>query len=257
LSRKSEAFSPGYRANGRRAEEMPRDMFGAIVDPHVQVGSRGWYMMPLSVLLHAAAAVVIVAIPLMATDVLPSPAHIIAFYVPETPVPPEPTPPQARQASRPVIEVNPNAAPVQAPRQIGRETLIDLGLEGVEGGVHGGIPKGVVEGVVLSLPGAPPPPPPPDAPIPVGGDIKRPAKVRDVTPVYPAIAQAARVEGFVIIEAIIGPDGRVRDAKVLRSIQLLDQAALEAVRQWEFTPTLLNGVPVPIIMTVTVNFKLQ
>ena len=59
------------------------------------------------------------------------------------------------------------------------------------------------------------------------------------------------------ITAVIGPNGKVQDAKVLRSIPLLDQAALEAVKQWEFTPTLLNNVPVPVIMTVTVNFTLQ
>jgi len=65
------------------------------------------------------------------------------------------------------------------------------------------------------------------------------------------------VSGVVIIEATIGANGRVTDAKVLRSIPLLDQAALDAVKQWVFTPTLLNGVPVPVIMTVTVNFTLQ
>ena len=59
------------------------------------------------------------------------------------------------------------------------------------------------------------------------------------------------------IEATIGPNGQVQEAKVLRSIPLLDAAALEAVKQWVFTPTLLNGVPVPVIMTVTVNFTLQ
>ena len=74
---------------------------------------------------------------------------------------------------------------------------------------------------------------------------------------YPAIAQSARVGGVVIIEATIGPDGKVIDAKVMRSIPMLDQAALDAVRQWEYTPTLLNGVPVPILMTVTVNFTRQ
>jgi protein TonB len=62
---------------------------------------------------------------------------------------------------------------------------------------------------------------------------------------------------MVILEAVIAEDGRVRDVRVLRSIQLLDQAAIDAVRQWRFTPTLLNGVPVPIVMTVTVNFELQ
>ncbi|RPJ84760.1 MAG: energy transducer TonB, partial [Acidobacteria bacterium] len=103
----------------------------------------------------------------------------------------------------------------------------------------------------------PPPPPPPQAPVRVGGNIKPPQKVKDVKPIYPAIAQSARVQGVVIIEATIGPNGRVQDARVLRSIPLLDQAALDAVKQWEFTPTLLNGVPVPVIMTVTVNFTLQ
>jgi protein TonB len=65
------------------------------------------------------------------------------------------------------------------------------------------------------------------------------------------------VEGVVILEAIIGADGRVQEVRVLRSKPLLDQAAIDAVRQWLFTPTLLNGVPVPVIMTVTVNFALE
>ena len=79
-------------------------------------------------------------------------------------------------------------------------------------------------------------------------------KIKDVKPVYPAIAQSARVAGVVTIEATIGPDGKVIDAKVVRSVPLLDQAALDAVRQWEYMPTLLNGVPVPVLTTVTVNF---
>jgi protein TonB len=108
----------------------------------------------------------------------------------------------------------------------------------------------------------PPPPPPappalPPAPVHVGGHIKAPSKIHDVRPVYPAIAQAAKVEGMVIIEATIGRDGAVINARVLRSVALLDQAALEAVRRWRFTPTLLNGVPVEVIMTVTVNFTLR
>ena len=76
-------------------------------------------------------------------------------------------------------------------------------------------------------------------------------------PMYPRIAVDSKVEGRVIIEAIIGIDGSVKDAKILRSIALLDRAALDAVQQWRFTPTLLNGVPVPVIITVTVDFKLH
>jgi len=91
----------------------------------------------------------------------------------------------------------------------------------------------------------------------IGGQIKAPTKIKDVKPVYPAMAQSARVAGVVTIEATIGPDGKVIDAKVVRSIPLLDQAALDAVRQWEYTPTLLNGVPVPVLVTVTINFTRQ
>jgi len=88
----------------------------------------------------------------------------------------------------------------------------------------------------------------------VGGKIKAPVKIKDVKPVYPALAQSAHVTGRVVIEATIGTDGTVIYAKVLRSIPLLDQAALDAVMKWEYSPTLLNGVPVPVVMTVTINF---
>jgi len=93
-------------------------------------------------------------------------------------------------------------------------------------------------------------------PVRVGGQVKAPTQIKKVQPVYPAEAQAAKVQGIVIMEATIGVDGRVTDAKVLRSVPLLDQAAVDAVRQWEYTPTLLNGTAVPIIMTVTVTFNL-
>ena len=92
------------------------------------------------------------------------------------------------------------------------------------------------------------------APLRIGGQIQAPKKIKDVPPVYPAIAQSARGSGAVMIEATIGPDGKVIDARVVRSIPLLDQAALDAVRQWEYLPTLLNGVPVPVLVTVTINF---
>ena len=162
-------------------------------------------------------------------------------------------------AQKPVEVQNPNAAPIEAPKEIVPEAPAAPGIStGVPGGVEGGIPGGVMGGVVGGLPEAPPPPPPPPtAPVRVGGNIKPPTKTRDVKPVYPPIAQSARVQGVVIIEATIGADGRVKEAKVLRGQPLLDQAALDAVKQWQFTPTLLNNVPVPVIMTVTVNFTLQ
>jgi TonB family protein len=95
------------------------------------------------------------------------------------------------------------------------------------------------------------------APVRIGGNIREPRKLRHVAPVYPQIAQAANVQGVVILECVIGTDGAVKDTKVLRSIPLLDEAAAEAVRQWLFEPTYLNNAPVPVIMTVTVSFSLK
>ena len=116
-----------------------------------------------------------------------------------------------------------------------------------------GTPGGVVGGVVGGLPDAPPPP----QAVRVGGQIKEPKKLKNVNPSYPDIAKQARVQGVVILECTISPQGKVTDVKVLRGIPLLDAAAIEAVKQWVYSPTLLNGVPVPVIMTVTVNFRLS
>lgn len=96
----------------------------------------------------------------------------------------------------------------------------------------------------------------PGTPVRVGGAVMAPVKTRHVNPVYPPIAESARVQGVVILEVLISAEGQVQDARILRSIPLLDQAALDAVRQWEFTPTLLNGQPTPIVMTATVQFTL-
>jgi protein TonB len=132
------------------------------------------------------------------------------------------------------------------------------------------------DGWPLTSPGqtsaAPPPPPPPPPPpserqtaapswvgsgIRIGGNVLAPTKTKHINPVYPAVAQDAGVQGVVIIEALIGVSGKVTNARVLRSVPLLDQAALDAVMLWEFTPTRLNGELVPVIMTVTVQFTLS
>ncbi len=83
----------------------------------------------------------------------------------------------------------------------------------------------------------------------VGGQIQPPKKIVSVPPIYPDLASQARVQGMVILEAIIDPRGNVTNVRVLCSIPLLDRAAIDAVRQWKYEPTLLNGSPVPIVMT--------
>jgi protein TonB len=87
--------------------------------------------------------------------------------------------------------------------------------------------------------------------------VREPRKIVDVRPVYPPIAQSARIEGIVILEAVINERGLVERVKVLRSVPLLDAAAVEAVGQWRYTPTLLNGSPVSVLMTITLNFTLR
>jgi protein TonB len=118
------------------------------------------------------------------------------------------------------------------------------------------------------VPPPPPPPPPPpsaqettppswaDDALRVGGSVRAPTRTKHVNPGYPELAEAAGVQGVVILEARIGVDGKVSHARVLRSVPLLDQAALDAVMQWEYQPTRLNGQPVPIMITVTVRFTL-
>ena len=96
----------------------------------------------------------------------------------------------------------------------------------------------------------------PGGPVRVGGNIRPPTRTHFVEPAYPQIARAAGIQGVMILEIVIGADGAISNARVLRSIPLLDQAALDAVRQWRYEPTLLNGAPTPVIMTATVNFSL-
>jgi len=80
--------------------------------------------------------------------------------------------------------------------------------------------------------------------------------VKNVAPIYPDIAKQARVQGVVVLEATIDASGHVDNLRVLRGVPLLNEAAIAAVKQWVYSPTLLNGTPVPLIMTVTVNFTL-
>ena len=198
----------------------------------------------------------------LAVGPLPTP-HSPLTFVGSMPIrlieiPSAPAAPRAKTPAAPANDVSPNAAPLEAPSQIGKETgLESSGSRIAGGGVDGGIANGLALGTVAQLPPPPPPPPAPQAPVRLSSGMQAPRKIVSVDPVYPRVAQTARVEGVVILEATIDTRGRVLGVRVLRSVPLLDQAAVDAVRQWVYTPTLLNGVPVPIVMTVTVNFRLS
>ncbi len=235
-------------------------------DADAQTLRRRGLALPASILLHGVAIAAVAVVPLLVADALPGHADgVRAFFVEPmaVPAPPPPPPPAPARASvtptvkaKAIVQNAGFTAPIEIPTEIRPEEGVDLGVEGgVPGGVEGGVPGGVVGGLVGGLPDAPPPPP--VQPVRVGGNIRAPRKVVDVAAVYPPLAVMARLSGTVIIEATIDPRGRVQNATVLRSIPMLDEAALAAVRQWVYTPTLLNGVPTPIIMTVTVTFVIH
>lgn len=239
---------------------MPRDLFGDVVDPGPRLGAHARSAVPMSLLGHAVFAAIVVIVPLMAADDRPAPRDpgTVIKVVHRSPPPPEiASASSANPASQPAVSAT-RAAPRDAPTEIAPASTTLTPSIGHPAGTTGGVDGGVI-GTAINAPRLPEPPhvPPPARPVRPGGVIKTPVKVRHVPPIYPAIAHQARVEGIVIIEAIVGVDGRVTEARVLRSKPLLDDAALAAVRQWEFTPTTLNGVPVPVIMTVTVNFTLH
>jgi periplasmic protein TonB len=201
------------------------------------------------------------------SDKLPEVPAMIAF-VAEAPVPSPPPPPpppaskpaRAAQVSKPLPTAGPMfTVPTEIPVGIQPETGIDLSDEGgVVGGVEGGIPGGVLGGIIGGMvTEAPPPPPAPMKPKRVGGDIQAPALIRRVEPNYPGVAVSAKVSGTVILEATVDEAGAVTDVSVLRSISLLDQAAIKAVKQWHYEPLMLNGRPVPFILVVTVTFSLR
>ena len=235
---------------------MPRDLFGDVTDPSIKVGSRKGYTVPLSLAVHTLVTLTLLIAPLMATGALPMPAASVVFVpVIAAPLPPPPPVHRSEQPTRTVD--NPNVAPVTEPSEIKDEVGLKPGFEDEFQRSVGVESIGVVHGTGELV--EPPPPPRPQAPVTVraGGDITPPQKIRDVAPIYPPIAQAAHIEGVVIIEATIDMDGRVQHARILRSAPLLDEAALAAVRQWMYTPTRLNGQPVSVVMTVTVHFRLK
>lgn len=217
-------------------------------------------VLPISITAHVVAIAGFVIAPLFATVELPEPPRSTVFHAVTPVAPPPPPPPVPSRKSAPTANSNPSAAPIDAPEKIFPEPLVTHDAQhvgpadGEDYGVPGGFPGGTAIGPVAALP---PPPVVPQGPVRPGGQIKPPRRLVNVAPAYPSIAQSARIEGEVQIEAVIGEDGRVRDARVLSGKPILTGAALDAVRQWVFTPTTLNGQPVAVIMTVTVVFTLR
>jgi len=209
----------------------------------------------VSVIAHVAAIAAVYIAPAFATDELPVPLRATAFIV-VRPALPDPPPAPRRETPAP----SPHAAPLQPPDGVQPERPVvttDQPPFDDPGALIGGVPLASIGTPGSDTIAAPPLPPRPRDPVPVGGLFQPPKKVSHVAPIYPRFALEAHKEGLVILQAVIDENGAVREVKVLRSEPLLDQAAIDAVRQWRFTPTLLNGQPIPVMMTVTVGFSLN
>lgn len=239
---------------------MPAEFLRDVVRPPVAQPSRTWSVLPFSIAVHAAGALAFFIIPLAAEEPPPAPMPVprVLNVIQAHALPPPPPPKSTRPAD---VRVNPNAAPLVAPSSIEPERpaeAVDPGLAAPGIGTIDGVPGGIDLGGRVPQPVEPPPPPPQARQLyRPGGDISEPKKIVHVAPAYPQIALMSRVQGVVILEATISETGTIENVRVLRSHPLLERAAVEAVRQWRYTPTRLNGQPVPIIMTVTVHFTIE
>ena len=223
--------------------------------------------LPVAALIHAVALTLMVTVPLLRVGDLPKVDLTDVIIVPAPPATPLPPPkaragnPRARIGRKPVaamaVAEGWRVAPVAIPDGIAEE---GFGTGGDKGGIAGGVdygdagvlPGNLVNTAFYGLVGEPVEPV-----IRAIGEIKVPKLARRVEPVYPEIARQARVEGVVILEATTDVYGRVTAVRVLRSIPLLDEAAVDAVRQWVYEPLVVNGRPRAVTFTVTVRFVLK
>ena len=224
---------------------------------------------------------VLVILPMVFFEQLPG-AQLISSLVAPPPPPPPPPPPAAAPPVK-IVKVIPrqfDAGKLMAPKVIPKEVATikeeelpppTAGVAGVVGGVPGGVaggtPGGVLGGIIGSVPSAAPPPPPPppkkeEKPatpqrIRIGGSVQQAKLVRQPHPVYPPLAKQARIQGQVKLSAIISKDGTIQKLEVISGHPLLVPAALEAVKQWVYQPTLLNGEAVEVVTQIDVNFTLS
>jgi protein TonB len=239
---------------------MPGELFAQTLTPQVRRARSRWTLVG-SLCAHTALIVAIVVVPIVSGAALPRIGdQLDVFVIAKTmPIPQPPAPPAA--AAQPVPnDIKVDAAPLVAPDRFAPEPIVlptgsDAGVPGALAPVSGsGVPHSVLAASSALTLG---PPPAPTDPIRVGGDVKVPTRIAYAPPAYPPIAIQARVDGTVVLEATIDEHGVVKDLRVVRSIPLLDRAAIEAVSKWRYTPTRLNGSPVAVLMTVQVTFTLR
>jgi protein TonB len=217
--------------------------------------------LPLSIGIHGLVIGLALGASMWFVEDIPEPPIPVTFYAAAPPPPPPPPAAPKPAAPKPdtpkPVPVKPSqmVAPTVIPEEVPKPLAAPepeapaLPGEGVEGGVEGGVPGGVLGGVVGGSEGEP---------LRIGGDVKAPTLLQRIEPNYPEAARKARMEGIVILEAIITASGSVEEVKVLKSANpLLDASAVRAVQQWKYKPATLNGRAVRVYLTVTVTFNIH
>lgn len=217
-----------------------------------------------SFILEAVIVGIMVLIPLLFTEALPKAQLMIALVAPPPPPPPPPPPAEVhivKQVQTDIVNGQ-LRTPTKIPKKVEiiKEEEAPPPMTGVVGGVPGGVPggqmNGVIGGIISNAPSAVPKVATPTR-IRVSQGVTAGLVIKRVNPVYPPLARTARVQGSVLLAAVIGKDGTIQNLHVVSGHPLLTQSALDAVRQWRYKPYILNGEPVEVDTQVTVNFTLS
>jgi periplasmic protein TonB len=231
-----------------------------VSNPYATKTNKRWTVL-VSMVFQVTFLGILLLIPLIYTEALPKAMLATLLVAPPPPPPPPPPPAQVQVVRKTQVHLM-DAGKLMAPKAIPKNITIikeeadpDMGASGgVLGGVAGGSMGGVIGGVIGGMPA---PPKPVQSRIKVGGNVTAARILNRTPPVYPALARQTRISGTVRLHAIIAKDGTVQQLEVLSGHPLLVQAALDAVRQWRYQPTLLNGEPVEVDTTVDVIFSLN
>ena len=234
-----------------------------ISSAHPQKTHKPWAV-TLSVIVQASIVGFMILLPLIYTEALPK-GLMNTFLVAPAPPPPPPPPAPVIKIVKPVahlIQQGKLTSPTVIPKKVNvikeaEEPPDVVGMVGgVPGGIAGGSAGGVLGGIIGGAGSGPPPPPKPKGPMRVGGNVMMASLIRQPMPVYPQIAKTAHISGTVVLHAIIGADGAVQDLQYISGPPLLMRSAMDAVRQWRYRPTMLNGEPTAVDTTVSVVFTL-
>jgi protein TonB len=220
----------------------------------------------VALLIEAVVVGILVLIPLLYVQAIPMPDLVTALTAPAPPPPPPPpaAPKMAKITSVRKFDPKGLTAPREIPKEVAQMTEPVIQSAPDMPSV-GGVMGGRVGGLIGSVPSVAPPPPPPPAKvetpaatrIQVGGQVQAAMILNQVQPVYPRLASSARISGEVRLKAVISKDGRIEDLKLISGHPLLVQAAMDAVKQWTYKPTVLNGNPVEVDTEIDVNFALS